>query len=182
MKKEAANFDPSAFGIMIRRKNVEGHWYFSGSVAELPDVEVFEDSNEAAYEEVINVIRSLKVTADEQHRLFPKPQSPTDDYSGRVTLRIPKSLHKRSAEIANWEGVSLNQLFVTWIAEGVGQKTVMHSATPASATTVLATPDVGIENSNIFAPNQPSRPTFGGKEIKGNGTRKITPCPAQGID
>jgi hypothetical protein len=73
MKKEATNFDPSAFGIMIRRKNVEGHWYFSGSVAELPDVEVFEDSYEVAYEETLNVITSLKLVANEQHRPFPKP-------------------------------------------------------------------------------------------------------------
>lgn len=171
MKKEATNFDPSAFGIMIRRKNVEGHWYFSGSVAELPDVEVFEDSNEAAYEEVLNVITSLKLVADEQHRPFPKPQSLTDDYSGRVTLRIPKSLHKRSAEVANWEGVSLNQLFVTWIAEGVGQKSVWHTAAPPSTTNVIAPPHAGVENSNIFSPNKPSRPTFGAQEIKGNSSK-----------
>ena len=171
MKKEATNFDPSAFGIMIRRKNVEGHWYFSGSVAELPDVEVFEDSYEVAYEEVLNVIESLKLVADEQHRPFPRPQSLTDEYSGRVTLRIPKSLHKRSAEIANWEGVSLNQLFVTWIADGVGQKTVLHTAAPPSTTNVIAPPHAGVENSNIFSPNQPSRPTFGAQEIKGNSSK-----------
>ncbi len=73
MRKHATDFDPSAFGIMIRKKNVEGHWYVSGSVAELPDVEVFEDSYEAAYAEVLNVITSLKLEADKQHRPFPKP-------------------------------------------------------------------------------------------------------------
>ena len=98
MKTDTTNFDRSAFGITIRKKNIEGHWYFSGSVAELPDVEVFEDSYEVAYEETLNVVISLKLVANEQHRPFPKPQSLTDDYSGRVTLRIPKSLHKRSAE------------------------------------------------------------------------------------
>jgi hypothetical protein len=161
LNTDATNFDPSAFGITIRKRNVEGHWYFSGSVAELPDVEVLEDSYEVAYEEVINVISSLKLVADEQHRTFPQPQSLTDDYSGRVTLRIPKSLHKRAAEIANWEGVSLNQLFVTWIAEGVGQKTVLHTTAPTSTTNVIATALVGVENSNILSSNQPSRPTFG---------------------
>jgi hypothetical protein len=98
MKTDATNFDRSAFGVTIRKKNIGGNWYFSGSVAELPDVEVFEDSYEVAYEEILNVIISLKLVANEQHRPFPKPQSLTDDYSGRVTLRIPKSLHKRSAE------------------------------------------------------------------------------------
>jgi hypothetical protein len=147
LNTDATNFDPSAFGITIRKRNVEGHWYFSGSVAELPDVEVLEDSYEVAYEEVINVISSLKLVADEQHRTFPQPQSLTDDYSGRVTLRIPKSLHKRAAEIANWEGV--------------GQKTVLHTTAPTSTTNVIATALVGVENSNILSSNQPSRPTFG---------------------
>lgn len=63
MKTDATNFDPSAFRITIRKRNIEGHWYFSGSVAELPDVEVLEDSYEMAYEEVINVIKSLNLVA-----------------------------------------------------------------------------------------------------------------------
>jgi hypothetical protein len=63
LKTDATNFDPSAFGITIRKRNVEGHWYFSGSVAELPDVEVLEDSYEAAYEEVVNVITSLNLVS-----------------------------------------------------------------------------------------------------------------------
>lgn len=124
------DFDPNAFGITIRKKCVEDHWFFCGTVAELPDVEVFEDSPDVAYEEVLNVIRSLKLAADEQRRTFPEPQIPSDEYSGRVTLRIPKSLHKRSTMIADWEGVSLNQLFVTLIAEGIGHKTAAHMVYP----------------------------------------------------
>jgi len=124
MATDKTRFDPGAFGITIRKKDIEGHGYFCGSVAELPDIEVFEETFQAAYEEILNIITSLKLLADEKKRTFPVPQSANDDFSGRVTLRIPKSLHRRSAAIADAEGVSLNQLFVTWIAEGMGQKTV----------------------------------------------------------
>ena len=34
---------------------------------------------------------------------------PVAEYSGKISLRIPKSLHKKLAEEAKEEGVSLNQ-------------------------------------------------------------------------
>jgi antitoxin HicB len=41
-------------------------------------------------------------------------------YSGKWQLRAPKSLHRRLAERAKREGVSLNTLAVTLLAEGLG--------------------------------------------------------------
>lgn len=35
-----------------------------------------------------------------------------NDYSGRLLLRMPKTLHQRLAEAAEKEGVSLNQYIV----------------------------------------------------------------------
>lgn len=40
----------------------------------------------------------------------------TAGYSGRVLLRLPKSLHKAAARRAEIEGVSLNQYLVTAVA------------------------------------------------------------------
>ena len=42
-------------------------------------------------------------------------------YSGQFVQRIPKSLHRRLATRAAAEGVSLNQLAATYLAEGLGQ-------------------------------------------------------------
>lgn len=42
------------------------------------------------------------------------------DYSGKLVVRIPKSLHRRAAYAANREGVSLNQFIVSSIAEQIG--------------------------------------------------------------
>lgn len=41
-------------------------------------------------------------------------------YSGKIALRIPRSLHKRSAQYAERDGVSLNQFLITAIASKIG--------------------------------------------------------------
>lgn len=45
-----------------------------------------------------------------------------EDYNGRVTLRIPKSLHRMVAEAAKREGVSANQYLSHLISMGIGKK------------------------------------------------------------
>lgn len=48
------------------------------------------------------------------------PEPPRDeDFSGRFNLRLPKSLHRQLAQEAKREGVSLNQLALTFIARGL---------------------------------------------------------------
>ena len=42
------------------------------------------------------------------------------EYSGKLVVRLPKSLHRHAAFAANREGVSLNQFIVSSIAEQVG--------------------------------------------------------------
>lgn len=42
-------------------------------------------------------------------------------YSGKFVLRLPRTLHRQLAELAVEEGVSLNQLALTFIAEGMGR-------------------------------------------------------------
>jgi predicted RNase H-like HicB family nuclease len=41
----------------------------------------------------------------------------TDRYSGKFPLRLPKSLHRKLAESAEREGVSLNQYLVSLLSE-----------------------------------------------------------------
>jgi antitoxin HicB len=54
--------------------------------------------------------------------------SPSDDqqFSGKWVVRTPKSIHHRLVEMAKREGVSLNTLTVSLLAEGVGRK-MAHS-------------------------------------------------------
>ncbi len=44
------------------------------------------------------------------------------DYSGKLVVRLPKTLHKKAAHAAAREGVSLNQFIVSCIAEQVGTR------------------------------------------------------------
>jgi len=54
-----------------------------------------------------------------QGMAIPEP-SATQGYSGTVSLRLPKSIHKRAAQYARRDGVSLNQFLVSAIAARVG--------------------------------------------------------------
>ena len=47
--------------------------------------------------------------------------------SGKIALRIPRSLHKQVAEMAQMEGTSVNQLLVAAIAHYVGGKELFRS-------------------------------------------------------
>ena len=49
---------------------------------------------------------------------IPEPMQ-DDDFSGKFNLRIPKSLHRNLAMTAKAEGVSLNQMAMCLIANGL---------------------------------------------------------------
>lgn len=49
------------------------------------------------------------------------PESFEQQHSGRLLLRMPKSLHGRLAAQASCEGVSLNQLAVSILSEGLAR-------------------------------------------------------------
>lgn len=51
-------------------------------------------------------------TAYEKSIIVPEPNTVIDKFSGRITLRTPKSLHKDLVEQAEKEGISLNQYIV----------------------------------------------------------------------
>jgi predicted HicB family RNase H-like nuclease len=52
-------------------------------------------------------------------RSVPEPME-ENDYSGKLVVRLPKSMHRHAAYAANREGVSLNQFIVSSIAEQIG--------------------------------------------------------------
>jgi antitoxin HicB len=50
------------------------------------------------------------------------PEMPPPDVSGRFVTRLPKTLHARLFRRARAEGVSLNTLVISMIAEGLGRQ------------------------------------------------------------
>jgi antitoxin HicB len=51
---------------------------------------------------------------------IPEPVAVDPEVSGRVLVRMPKSLHQRLLRRAAEEGISANQLAVTTLARGLG--------------------------------------------------------------
>ncbi len=48
------------------------------------------------------------------------PEDASADYSGQLRLRLPKSMHERISRMATADGVSLNTMLLTFIAQGFG--------------------------------------------------------------
>jgi antitoxin HicB len=73
-------------------------------------------------EEAIDRVRDAMLgwisVALEDGSEIPEPRTERR-YSGRLLLRLPKSLHAEVARAAQREGVSINQLLVTLIAAGL---------------------------------------------------------------
>jgi len=65
-------------------------------------------------------------TAFEKGWAIPEPSMPLET-TGRLTLRIPKSMQKKVIDRADEEGVSQNQLIVTFIAEGLERFSIKGS-------------------------------------------------------
>lgn len=106
------SIDPHAYNIGIRRGTFEGEVLFEARVKELPDLAEYGETYAEAYDLAVDAIETAAAAYADQGRAFPKALVPADDFSGRVTLRLPRSLHRALAQAAEDEGVSLNQHLV----------------------------------------------------------------------
>lgn len=115
-------FDPESYSITIRKEDCDGEILYVGRVAEFPNISSFEETYEAAHALVIDSIITLKKIANEANAEFPLPYPAlSDEFSGRVTLRLPRSLHAKVSMIATQEDISVNQYLVAAIATHVGE-------------------------------------------------------------
>lgn len=104
--------DPHAYGIEVRRRTIDGEVVFEARVRELPDLAEYADTFEEAYALAVDAVETTAKVLAERGRAMPSPMEPVEDWSGRVTLRLPKSLHRALDEAAEAEGCSLNQHIV----------------------------------------------------------------------
>jgi antitoxin HicB len=99
------------------RHNEDG-WF--AKVVDLPGCMTWADT----FEELGPMIEDAKLgwieDAMEHGDPVPEPR-PTEDFSGKVVLRMPKSLHRDLVRKAKDEGVSLNQIMVANLARSVGR-------------------------------------------------------------
>lgn len=92
---------------------------YTARIQEFPGCVAQGDSPAEAYEKLEQAARSWIVAAQDLGQEIPRPR--TDEaFSGRILLRLPKSLHRKAAAMAEQDGTSLNQFIVTAVAECVG--------------------------------------------------------------
>jgi antitoxin HicB len=95
-----------------------------GWLIEFPDLPGCMSDGETPEEAIAHgrdAVESWIAAMREAGRPVPTPSRPEEGYSGRWLVRAPRSLHRRLVERARAEGVSLNQLTVTLLAESLGR-------------------------------------------------------------
>lgn len=112
--------DPRAYGIEVRRRHINGEDVFEARVRELPDLAEYADRADDAYALAVDAVATTAKVLAEHGKVMPPPIERVDEWSGRVTLRVPKSLHRALDEAAEAEGCSLNQHIVNLLTYFTG--------------------------------------------------------------
>lgn len=109
--------DAEEYTISIRLESIEGERLYVARVEELPDIEEYADTYDFARELVLDTIKTTQDIFGRKGLVMPAPKVFTQpDVSGRVTLRLPKSVHAKCISESEREGVSLNSYIMTCIA------------------------------------------------------------------
>lgn len=114
--------NPHSYSITVRQIEVDGADLFEARIRELPDAVDYGETYEEAYELAVDTIQTTAEIMAERGRGMPEPVAIEDDYSGRVTLRVPRSLHRRLAVQAEQENISLNQYLVSLLSYHAGTR------------------------------------------------------------
>ncbi len=100
----------------------------SGYTAEIPDLPgciTCAETVPELWEMIEDAKRTWLEGSLEENLPIPEPapvEGETEDLSGKFTVRVPRSLHRKLIEQARREGVSLNQFINVTLAESVGLK------------------------------------------------------------
>jgi predicted RNase H-like HicB family nuclease len=92
---------------------------YAAEILEFPGCIAQGDTPEEAYRNLEEAAKGWIQAALDLDQDIPEPWV-NQGYSGRVALRLPRSLHRRAAQLAEREGTSLNQFLVAAVAEKVG--------------------------------------------------------------
>lgn len=97
-----------------------------GYAVSIPDLPGCISQGETAEEAMANIGDAKKCwleSALEDNIEIPEPTAMfSADYSGKFSVRVPKSLHKALVEKAKTENVSLNQLVIYHLSKSIGHR------------------------------------------------------------
>jgi len=124
MKKDLKYFKSLKYKMVVEYLTDESIYLIS--FPDLPGCLMHGDDLNEAINKALVVKDEWVETAFEKGWAIPEPSIPLET-SGRLTLRIPKSMQKKVIDRAEEEGVSQNQLIVTFIAEGLERFSIKES-------------------------------------------------------
>ncbi len=108
---------------------------FHAEILEFPGCIAIGDEPAEALANLEEVAASWLEATIEKGQDVPEPQD-ASGFSGKLVLRLPKSLHRKAARQAARDNVSLNQFIVASVAEQVGAR-VIHSSTSPRPSLVM---------------------------------------------
>ncbi len=115
MKKALSYYMTLDYTIRLK-ENSDGTFF--AEIEELPGCFTEGDTKEEALTMIEDAKKSWIAVALQRKIFIPEPV--TDTFSGKLNIRMPKSLHRQLVYRAKQEGVSLNTLITTSLS-GVGR-------------------------------------------------------------
>jgi predicted RNase H-like HicB family nuclease len=115
---------------LVYSEDEEGQRGWVAEVAELPGCIAQGETPDAAVQAVRDAMTSWIAVALEDGKTIPEPRQEVT-HSGRLLLRMPRTLHAQLADEAEHEGVSLNQFVTASLAGAVGWRSRDRGAVPA---------------------------------------------------
>jgi len=101
---------------------------FVAEIEELPGCMTQGETLEEVFQAIEDARRGWIQVAYEDGQDISLPRD-IEEYSGKILVRIPKSLHRALAHTAKREGVSLNQYIASLLAVGVGRESIKKKMT-----------------------------------------------------
>lgn len=128
MKNEVKGLDyylSLPYTVVLRRDN-EGDWI--ARVDELQGCVAHGPTEADALATLHEIKRAWIEDAIESGDVIPEPVGEEELPSGKWVQRVPRTLHKKLADLARKENVSLNQLATSILAEAAGRKAQRYAA------------------------------------------------------
>lgn len=149
---------PEEYTISVRLEEIEGDWLYVARVNEVSDIVEYADDAETARSLALDSIATAQEMCEEAGILFPAPADTVkDDFSGRITLRIPKELHRACAYNAEKQGVTLNHYLSSKISASEARSDVVEQIAALTKAIQQSTEDAALfYASGIFSPAKES--------------------------
>ncbi|WP_233010500.1 toxin-antitoxin system HicB family antitoxin [Rheinheimera faecalis] len=127
-------FDPEMYTISIQKSLIDGEFLYIAKVLEIPDICEFSDTESHARELALDTISTAYDMYESEGAIFPPPFTPNvdEEVSGRITLRMQKSLHKSVIEASKRDNVSVNQYINVCLAKHTEHTTSLYEITKLS--------------------------------------------------